>query len=393
MSGFSGVIGFVFTFLVLMSVFIGIYFVFISQIATTKDLFDDNIDKTVKNLREEYNVENVYLSSGRLELNIKNLGKGHLYYGYGGESCFDYFVNSDFKQKTNVEFSPIGYSLSANYYFIESGKNGQLFMSYDSMNFGLESVKLISCNGNEFEFVIDSLKLDWMDNDYNFRADLSSGTESFDRENEVISYNLTGSDFNSTYYENLDLNVVCAASNFELLNVPFDNYSVAPADYGLKDYTLVSGDLLFEDSADPNVTNGIILKGMNFDVGDKVSIPNFDFTDSASKTISFWFKSDSDLSSSSNKKDLFNFGYEYYIGFNHKNQGKMGFYRYNSSNDITFSLSSSITSWTKDTWYNVIFVITDSNSHKIYVDGDVDNTLSSTLVGSSSLGLVVGNIE
>ena len=67
-----------------MTVFIGIYFVFISQIATTKDLFDDNLDKTVKNLREEYDVQNIYLSSGRIELNIKNLGKENLYVFFSG---------------------------------------------------------------------------------------------------------------------------------------------------------------------------------------------------------------------------------------------------------------------------------------------------------------------
>jgi hypothetical protein len=392
MSGFSGIIGFVFTFIVLMAVFISIHFVFISQIATTQDLFGDNLDKTVKTLREDYSVDNIYLSSGRLQLNIKNYGKENFYYGYGGEACFDYFIDSEFKSKKNVEFKP-NFSLIGNYYFIESGDSGLIFMGYNSMIFGLETVKLISCNGNEFEFVVDSLVLDWIDNDYSFRTNLTTDVDVIDRENYIIDYTLTSSEYNNTYYDNLEYVVFCAAANFELLNLPFDNFSLTSKDYGLKNYDVVSGDVIFDDDADPTVSNGIILKGMNFDVGDKISISNFDFVNESAKTISFWFKSDSELTSIDPKKDLFKFGNEYYIGFNHQNSGKIGFYRYNSSDDITFNLKSSNSIWDADTWYNIIIVLDSSTTHKMFLNGELENSFSTTLVGDSTLGLVVGNIE
>ncbi len=392
MSGFSGVVGFVFTFIILMTVFIGIYFLFISQVATSQDMFNENVDKTVKTLREDFSIEHIYLESGRLNLNIKNSGTENFYYGYGGESCFDYFLDEDFVSRKNVEFKP-DFNLNGDYYFIESGKYGSMFMDYNSMSFGLETVKLISCNGNEFEFVIDSLSLNWMDTDYNLRSDVLSGADVVDRENEVISFNFTDSDYNSSYYDNLDFSVMCDFSNFEILNLPFDNYSLSSVDYGLKDYTIVSGDTVFDDSEDPSVSNGIILKGMNFNVSDKISISNFEFANESAKTISFWFKSGEELSVIDNKKDLFNFNSEFYIGFNHENFGRIGFYRYNSSNDVTFSLASSQSVWDADTWYSIIFVIDSDDTHKMFINGELETSFSSTLVGSSALGLVVGNIE
>ena len=392
MSGFSGIIGFVFTFIVLMTVFIGIYFVFISQISITQDMFNDNVDKTVKNFREDYSIEEIYLESGRLNLDIKNFGKENFYYGYGGSSCFDFFIANDFVSRDNVEFKP-DFNLNGNYYFIEPGKSGIMFMDYNSMSFGLEAVKLISCNGNEFEFVVDSLKLDWMDSNYNYRAEILSGVDVVDRENEVISYSFTSTDYNSSYYENLDFSVVCDVSNFELLNLPFDNFSLSSKDYGLKDYTVVSGDTVFPDSEDPEVSNGIILKGVNFNVSDKIAISNFELSNESAKTISFWFKSGEELSLTENKKDLFNFNNEYYVGFNHENFGRVGFYRYNSSDDITFSLRSTQTVWEKNTWYNIIFVIDSVETHKMFINGELESSFSSTLVGSSALGLIVGNVE
>jgi hypothetical protein len=389
-SGFSSVIGFVFTFVVLMSSFVGVYYIFISNVTTQEDLFRDNVDKTVHTLREEFGINNVYLNSGRIVLDIENLGKDDLKFKSGSSECFEYFIGDIYVTDNNIDLKTTK-NLGGNYFFIPSGDDALLYLFYNSVVPGSETIRVISCLGNIKERIILDENINWFDNDYLSRERLSTGSNIFDREDESISYSLTSGDYNTTFFENGALSYFCPIRNFEILNLPFDDFNQNLKDYSIVDETVTLGNTASIESIDPAEAGGVILKGLNFDSGDFLKINNFEFSD-AKYTISFWFKTNFTLNSSSIKRTFFNVGNEYFVGHNFGGNGEVGFYRYTGGLD-TFELESLTKTFNSGEWYSVIIVIDDSDLHKLFINGVLETSDSSNINGNDNFGLTVGLIE
>jgi hypothetical protein len=389
-SGFSGIIGFIFTFMVIMAMFISVYYIFIANVATQEDLFRDNTDQTVQTLREEFDISNMFLNSGRIVLDIDNLGKDELKFKSGYSECFEYFIGETYVTDNNIDLKT-GENLGGNYYFIPSGDNALVYLFYNSIIAGSETVRLVSCLGNVRETVVLDENINWFDNDYLSRERLSLGLSGVDRENEVISHSLTSANYNTTFFENSALSYSCPVSNFEILNLPLDDFSQNLKDYSIKDETVTLGNDGSIEAVDPSLGGGVILKGLDFTTGDFAHVNNFEFDDGKS-TISFWFKSNFTLDSSSVKRTFFNVGNEYFVGHNYNGDGEIGFYRYNGAAK-TFEITSLIRTFGAGEWYNIIIVLDNSNLHKLFINGVLDTSSGSNLNGNTNSGLTVGLIE
>lgn len=390
MSGFSSVIGFTMTFFVIMGLFVGAFFTFATQIATQEDLFKTNVDKTVNTLREEFKIENIFLNSGRVQLDILNLATDKLNFRNSYGECFEYFVAGNYITDNNVDVKTDEH-LGGNFYFIDSGKNALVYLFYNSLVPGSEAVRLVSCLGNYRDFKLESDNVNWYDNDYYMRENLNTGSSGIDRENQVISYSLTSSDYNVSFFENQKFTYFCPIRNFETLNLPLDDFKQNMKDYSLLDHPVMLGNSGSLETEDPEESGGVVLKGLNFEGGDFLRVNNLEF-DNSKSTISFWFKSNFTLDSSSVRRTFFNVGNEYYVGHNYLGNGEIGFFRYNGASR-TFEFGSLTRSFKSNTWYNVVVVIDNSNLHKLFINGVLETSSGTNLASNSNSGLTFGVIE
>jgi hypothetical protein len=376
--------------MVIMAMFISVYYIFIANVATQEDLFRDNTDQTVQTLREEFEFNNMFLNSGRVVLDIENLGKDDLKFKSGYSECFEYFIGETYVTDNNLDLKT-GENLGGNYFFIPSGDNALVYLFYNSVVPGSETIRLVSCLGNVKETVVLDENINWFDNEYLARERLSLGVSGSDRIDEDISYSLTSADYNTSFFENTALSYFCPIVNFEILNLPLDDFSQNIKDYSINDESVTLGNDASSEGIDPVEGGGVILKGLDFTAGDFIYSNNFEFDD-LSSTISFWFKSNFTLDSSSVRRTFFNVGNEYFVGHNYLNTGEIGFYRYNGATR-TFEISSVLRTFDAGEWYNIIIVLDNSDSHKLFINGQLDTFSGSNLNGNSNSGLTVGLIE
>lgn len=390
MSGFNTIIGFTMSFLVIMGLFVTAYFTFMTQIATQENLFRENVDQTVNTLREEFDVEGIYLNSGRVQLDISNLGTDDLGFKNSYGECFEYFVSGNYITDDNVMVKN-DESLGGNFHFIDSGKSALVYLFYNSIVPGSEDVRLVSCLGNYKDFKLEPDTVNWFDDDFYMRENLNVVSDVVDRVDEEISYSLTSADYNFSFFENPKFSYICPIRNFEILNLPFDDFKQNLKDYSMLDNSVVLGNSGSLESEDPAIGGGVILKGMNFDAGDFLKVNNLEFDD-LDHTVSFWFKSNFTLDSSSVKRTFFNVGNEYFIGHNFLGSGEFGFYRYNGAS-LTFDMTSLTSTFNPNKWYNIIIVLDNSDTHKLFVNGVLEDSTTSSLSSNANTGLTFGVIE
>lgn len=391
-AGFEGIVGFLFTFMVLMSLFVGSFYLFVGQLNTQEKLFKENVDQTVQTLREEFDVENVFLDSGRINFNLENLGKDDLKFKFGGRECFEYFIGQNYVLDDNVDLK-ISDNLGGDFYFIGSGDFASTYLFYNSLSPSDEVVKLVSCLGNFKELNVRADEINWFDGSFNSREELVIGSDVVDRENLVVSHDLDGvNDYNGSDYLNGELSYFCPIRNFEVLNLPFDDYRQNLKDFSIKESTVTLGSLGSIEDSDPAENGGIILRGLDFNSSQFLRVNSFEL-DNNPHTISFWFKSNFTLNSSSPIRTFFNVSSDYVIGHNYLGTGEIGFYSLDGSGGRLFELVSSTREFVSNRWYNVIVVLDNSNLHKIYINGVLESSSSSSFIGGLSSGLVVGAVQ
>jgi len=373
-----------------MALFIGGYYMFIAHIANQEDLFRENVDKTVHNLREDFDINNIYLDSGRVELDILNRGMENFYFNNGGGNCMDFFLDDNFLNSSNFDINVPNY-LGNNFNFIESDKKALMYLFYDSLVPRNDYVKLISCFGNLKEFKVDENVINWFDNDYFLREKLNLGSLGVDRENAVISYNLEEADYNVTFFENMKMSYFCPIRNFEILNLPFDKFEQNLDDFSILDNSVFLGSTIFDDNEDPVSSEGVILNGFEFENGDFLDVSLFEFSGGDS-TISFWFKSEIDLNSSVFSTVFVNISDEYFIGYNFIGNGEVGLYKYAGAARVNELVSTTV-NFKAGEWNNLIFVINNDLDSKFFLNGQFESSQGANFGGSLVNGFRVENDE
>lgn len=160
MSGFTNIVGFIFTFFLIIAVFAGIYVSFNKQILTQSDILENRKSEQEKKLEkynivlENYNYDNLE-KSGTLKFDLKNTGYVDFYFrdSQTKRNCFNLFVNDHYINNSNIKItSPSFNSMNNKYLFITEDEILNFEISnLDDLN-SENSLIFISCNSNKIQF-------------------------------------------------------------------------------------------------------------------------------------------------------------------------------------------------------------------------------------------------
>jgi len=388
MSGFENIIGATVGFVMIIALFTGSFILFNKNILNNQEILQDTLNDRFDDNKEEFDLNNVFLDSGRAKFYIENKGET-VNFQKSGANCFEYFFNNYYVAQNFIDLT-VNNSLRGEYTKLLNGQNGYLYLIINSMLINSDDVfKIISCSGKRYVLEQGNMKVDWYNNEFLEKAVVTIPNQVAERENEVVQIDI-GSLVNMSEFKNSEFTTYYPIKQHLVLDLPFDKYNQALRDYSRLSSNFHLGNTAGIENIDPKTNKGVILEGLDFDTNDIVS---GSFTmNNKPKTISFWFKSISDLNSTSVKKTFFDFDSEYKIGFNHKGNGEIGFYHYNGASVMDFDITTMTNSWNKGIWYNVIVVINNNDEHKIVINGDVEKTSSSLLTSGVRNDLEIGNM-
>jgi len=159
--GFSNIVGFIFTFFLVISVFAGIYVTFNKQVMTEFEIIE-NKKENLPIIQEKFEVSNFKYLSNDFSFEVKNLAKSNLFFKNNDNNffCFTVFLNDEFINYNNISVdAKLDFINNDKYKFVESDK----FFEIKLENVNLDSenkLTYISCSGkkNEIKFY-DNLTL------------------------------------------------------------------------------------------------------------------------------------------------------------------------------------------------------------------------------------------
>ncbi len=332
---FGVVIGFMFAFFAMFSVFFGSFYMYQDQIKTQDESIRSIGDGRVyEELKSSFSISEPIFKSGRVDFEITNLADINLNIGEKFITCFDVFKNGIYISSENFEIYP-KYSLSGDYSIIEPFSTG--ILSISNVKEG-DVVKIISCNGIEREFELTSLTSNWFSDDFNEKVEfVVSGSSSFDVYEYQIKVNLNSSiiDFNS--FNSDEIRFIGLSSDYIALDLNFDTYSQSLIDNSRNSFLTTLGNLALVGSDDPQkYENGLILSALNFDGGDFVRVNNFDSLENSEEfTVSFWVN----LDLLAQGQNIFESSNAFNIELGDSNLGDDTAIRFNFDNSINRSVS------------------------------------------------------
>jgi len=388
MSGFENVIGATISFVMIIALFTGTFVFFNKNIINNQEILQDTLNDKFDDNKEDFDLDNVFLDSGRAKFFVSNKGEV-VNFQKSGKNCFDFFFNDYFVGDDFIDLS-LDNSLRGDYTKLLNGQDGYLYLIINSMVINPDDIfKIISCGANEYVLTQENIKVDWYNNSFLEKAEVTVSSQVGERNDEVIQIDI-GSLVNMTTFENGEFDVFYPIKEHLVLDLPFDKYNQAIRDYSRLSSNFNLGSHAGIEDIDPKKTKGVILEGLDF--GENDTLTGSFTMNNKPKTISFWFKIAEDLSSANPKKTFFDFDSEYKIGFNHMGNGEIGFYHYNGASVVDFDISSITDNWKQGIWYNVIIVIDNNNEHKIVINGNVEKTVSSSLSSGTKNDLKIGNM-
>lgn len=292
MGGFSTVIGFIFSFFVLIFVFVGLFFLSYEQVNMQSSYLDSVKFELENKKNENVVILTPFISSGRLSFIINNDGNAQFFLKrFGDEFCLDFFVNNNYVLRDSFLFNRVG-NVLVDYRVVDIGENMVLTLdsSFDvTNNF---TTKLISCFGNEYTFYFDKSKFNWWDLDWRDRliVDVENNFSSKLREYQ-IEIILNSSNF-KFYPESFnDLRVFMPFSELIVLDLNFDLYQNNLIDNSNFNNTVYLGQTSSIDGDEPEqLFEGVFFSALNFDGNDNtLRVEENDVLNLSEEfSISFW---------------------------------------------------------------------------------------------------------
>ena len=257
--GFSSAIGFLFSFFFLITAYSIIFSNYEERLALENEILKDLYDVDSYNLKS-YFIENSYLVSGRIKTKIKSQNN-KLKIKKNFQNCFEVTLNNEYLINNYVSIIPI----SNNFFFFNHLKKNQLgFIEFyfGENNIIDEKINFFDCNGYKKSLGINSSQINNF-YDYKNKKIETINQNSNNRENYDLDINLA-SKINLSNYDG-NLKIISPLKENILLDLTFDNYKQDLEDYSIKNYDVVLGtDSTEEPSIEPEISNGVILLGLNF---------------------------------------------------------------------------------------------------------------------------------
>lgn len=273
-NGFATVVGFLFTFFILVTVYVGVFTIFQDQIIQQVDIAERTQDDSyLSSLESTFEISSPFYYSGRLNLVLNNTGSSKLYFKEGDNLCFNIIYNDRFINNSDYEINILS-NPSGNYKFIEEGSYGILSFktSFDSSR--NNSVKVVSCSGDDEEYLIEQYEIDWFDFAWQSRENMTITNPSDDSIVEYqieLSFNNSNFDFDSVDKD--DLRFVLPYKEQLFLDLTFDDLTQSLEDFSKFGNDVTLGLNTGSESQDPSSSEGVFFDGVVFDgTGDLITV-------------------------------------------------------------------------------------------------------------------------
>lgn len=292
MAGFSTVVGFMFSFFIIIGVIFFAFFTLIDDVKLKVDLIEES-EKLSKNLQVDFSLDSPYYDSGRLSFILNNSGNDYLKFINENSYCFNVFLNGIYLDKSNYYINLVK-PLSSNYQIIEKDSVG--IISIETLDiFSLDNkIKIVSCEGVDYEYEINSSEIDWYNSNWKSRnIILVQNPSTQDLNQYQIEVDLSTSNFDFENARKKEIRLIQPAKENFVLNLPFDVYSQSLQDYSNFDNTVILGSTTSIETNDPNLTQGVALNSLDFDGNDSLLIssdPSLELSNEIS--LAMWVKWD-----------------------------------------------------------------------------------------------------
>ena len=289
---FGIVIGYMFSFFVILSVFFATFYMYQDQLVTQDDYIRSISEgELYAQLKSSFSLSDPYFTSGQVQFIISNNADINLELKEEFYSCFDIFKNGQYISQESFSIVP-KYSLSGDYSIIEPFEEGVLSLPDISVG---DVIKVISCTGREQEFEITEENSFFNNVDFNQRVLFNIEGSSF---SDVYEYQIK-LDLNSSHLDFLKLDegeirFYSIMDDYVELDLNFNDYKQTLDENSDNVLSVTLGVASIVGSDDPSYfENGLLLSGLNFDGNDLVSVFPFNMLeDSKEFTLSFWVNQD-----------------------------------------------------------------------------------------------------
>lgn len=387
MSGFGTVISFTFAMFVSMGAMVSAIYVYNDQINQQEELQKKNIEDFRLSALEEIEISTVSYTSDRLILEIENTGSENYVTVEDNVPCFDIFVDNTYIYSELVGFS-LSSRLSEGFSFIKPGLSGRIF-AYPGNITNISTVVFSSCSGKKYTIELSDLNFE--QEDYRERS-LITQSATISGNNTQQNLVLNTNDIDLPLVETDEIVIEMDISHIERLNLGLDAVTQFDQDE-TGNFNVTLGDSnVVEPGVDPSESNGIVIRGLDFDLGEKLVVEDFVLLNRS--TVAFWFKPDSTLTSFSNQINFSQSGNDFRIVFNQEGDGRIGFYTYTAPWVVDFSLKTATNEFDSGQWYHLAFVFDNDDIHSVYLNGNLEATSGSTLtLPVATNDLEIGNLD
>jgi hypothetical protein len=274
MSGFGSIMGMLFAFIAISGLFFGAFFVYQDQIIIKSKAFEEIEERSLSNLNFDFDFTEPFVSSGRVNFLIENIGDEKIFFKEDDTICFSFFENDKFVDISDVymnTLNPIFYD----YQMIDGDSIGIVSFETDSDFTKDTTYKIISCNGLEKEYIVKASSQDWWDTDYRQKIQINAQNGA---SSSISDYQIKVDINSSTYnfdYKKDDLRFVLPLKENLVLDLTFDVYSQTLQDYSKQDQVVFLGNTNGAATDDPDQGAGVISTGITFDgINDFVIVQN-----------------------------------------------------------------------------------------------------------------------
>ncbi len=253
--GVSTVVGFLLSFMVMLGVFVGIFYV-----------YNENVIKEVQShvavtekLEHEYSgldFGNYYFNSGRIYIEVKNNGTSP-YVFMKKRFCLDLYLDNNYIPKDNFKLLPF-YDPRATYKALGKKDGGVLIVRRQNFTQG----KIVDCYAASQYFMFNDM---WWNQEFRNRKEImvfNPNNGSVDEYQVPIYFNISNFDFG---YPSKELRFVAPLKVFLVLDTTFDTYAEEIRDYSKYDHDVYLGSSILSEVSDPNKVEGVYFNALSFD--------------------------------------------------------------------------------------------------------------------------------
>lgn len=295
--GFGVLVGYIFAFLVLITVFISALSTYNEQISEQQRILDSFEKKMTSNLNYDYEFTLPYYASGRVTYILENGEKKLLYKKENGDFCFSFFVDQNYVSSNDRLFVNFeDEELTQTFRYLD--ENSQALFSFrSSIDITTETiVKTQSCEQINKVYYITSSNINWWNSSFEKRKIITVNNVANEA---IVEYQipivLNNTNFNFAEGREDEIRFALPIKENYALDLPFDESSQTQLEYSKYSNTAYLGTDSSSESSDPTFTNsGIILSAFDFDgTDDRVTISaSTSLQLNKSLTYSAWIKWD-----------------------------------------------------------------------------------------------------